>query len=149
LSTGLPSAILKQFLGQLPDSRFLRFAAVGGTGFFVNEGTLVLAHGLLHAGPRVSWFIAFVPAVTFTWWGNRSLTFPDQASSEPIGMLLEWARFVATNGLGAAVNFAVYSTLVSLASNPLSSPYVALPIGILAGMVFNFTLSKKLVFRAK
>jgi len=149
VSINLLAVILKQVLRQLPGARFLRFAAVGGTGFFINEGTLALADGLLHAGPRVSWFIAFVPAVTFTWWGNRCLTFPDEASSGPIGMLTEWGRFVTTNGLGGAINFATYSTLISLAPDPLRSPYVALPIGILAGLVFNFALSKKLVFRAK
>jgi putative flippase GtrA len=141
--------ILKQVLRQLSDSRFLRFATVGGTGFFVNEGTLVLAREFLHAGPHVGWFIAFVPAVTFTWWGNRTLTFSDKASGGPIGMLAEWGRFVTANGLGAAVNFSIYSLLIVLAPNPLRIPYVALPIGIFAGLAFNFTLSTKLVFRAK
>jgi putative flippase GtrA len=141
--------ILKQVLRQLSGARFLRFAAVGGTGFFVNEGTLALAQELLRAGPRVSWFIAFVPAVTFTWWGNRNLTFSDKASAGATGMLTEWGRFVTDNGLGAAVNFAIYSALIGFAPDPLRIPYVALSIGILAGLIFNFTLSKKLVFRGK
>ena len=64
-------------------------------------------------------------------------------------MLAEWGRFVMANGLGAAVNFAIYSALISLAPDPLGIPYVALPIGILAGLIFNFTLSKQLVFRGE
>ena len=131
----------------LSASRFLRFAAVGAAGFFVNEAALLLAHGLLGAGPRAGWFIAFVPAVTFTWWGNRKLTFADKASGGPTGMLAEWARFVATNSLGAAANFVVYVALIGYAPWPLNIPYIALAAGILAGLVFNFTLSKKLVFR--
>jgi putative flippase GtrA len=95
----------------------------------------------------LGWFIAFVPAVTFTWWGNRNLTFADQASGGPAGMLAEWARFVATNSLGAAANFAVYALLIGFAPWPLNVPYLALAVGILVGLVFNFTLSKKLVFR--
>ena len=146
LVTGAWAVIIKEVLRQPTSSRFLRFATVGGIGFFVNEGTLALARELLRAGPRVAWFIAFVPAVTFTWWGNRNFTFSDNAAGGPIGMLAEWVRFVTANGLGAAANFAVYSALIGHAPDPLRIPYVALPIGILTGLVFNFTLSRKLVF---
>jgi putative flippase GtrA len=55
---------------------------------------------------------------------------------------------VATNSLGAAANFAVYALLIAEAPYPLNIPYVALAVGILVGLVFNFTLSKKLVFRS-
>jgi putative flippase GtrA len=138
---------VRNIFQRLSASRFLRFAAVGAAGFFVNEAALALAHELLGAGPRVGWFIAFVPAVTFTWWGNRKLTFADKASDGHVGMLAEWARFVATNGIGAAANFAIYAALIGLAPFPLNIPYVALAVGILVGLVFNFTLSKRLVFR--
>jgi putative flippase GtrA len=144
LSKNLIKGVLRDLLG----SRFIRFALVGGTGFFVNEGTLALARESLRVGPRAAWLIAFVPAVTFTWWGNRSFTFSDKASDGIFSVLAEWARFVTANALGAAVNFAVYSMLVVFAPDPLRVPYVALPIGILVGLVFNFTLSEKLVFRA-
>jgi len=139
---------VKDLLKRLSASRFIRFAAVGGAGFFVNEAALALAHELLGAGPRAGWFIAFVPAVTFTWWGNRKLTFADKASSHHVGILAEWARFVATNSLGAAANFAVYALLIGSTPWPFNIPYAALAIGVLVGLVFNFTLSKKLVFRA-
>jgi len=136
-----------ELLRRISASRFLRFSAVGGAGFFVNEAALALAHGLLGAGPRLGWFIAFFPAVTFTWWGNRKLTFAEHASEGHVGMLTEWLRFVATNSVGAAANFAVYVLLIGYAPWPLNIPYIALAAGILAGLVFNFTLSKKLVFR--
>jgi putative flippase GtrA len=138
----------EQLLRRLAASRFLRFAVVGGAGFFVNEAALVLAHELLGAGPRASWFIAFAPAVTFTWWGNRKLTFAEHASEGHVGMLAEWARFVLTNSVGAAANFGVYALLIGSGPYPLNIPYIALAIGILVGLVFNFTLSKKLVFRS-
>ena len=138
---------MKILFQRLFASRFLRFAVGGGAGFFVNEAALLLAHGLLGAGPRLGWFIAFVPSVTFTWWGNRNLTFADKASEHHIGILAEWARFVATNSVGAAANFVVYALLIRSAPWPLNIPYVALAIGILVGLVFNFTLSKRLVFR--
>lgn len=139
----------EQLINWSRSSRFLRFAAVGATGVLVNEATLLLAHGVCGAGAYASWFIAFAVGVTYSWWGNRNLTFADRASEGHISMLAEWARFVATNSFGAAVNFAIYSLLLSFAAHPLNIPYVALVIGILAGLVFNFILSNKLVFRDK
>ncbi len=122
-------------------SAFLRFAAVGAAGFVVNEAALYVAIHLLHLGKDLAWFFAFFPAVTFTWWGNRTLTFAAQASRE---RLKEWARFVATNAFGAVVNLAVYETLIHLTTLDAS---LALAAGVIAGLAFNFTLSKKLVFR--
>ena len=43
----------------------------------------------------------------------------------------------------------VYSALLHFASAPLNNKYVALVIGVLAGLIFNFTLSKKLVFTGR
>lgn len=138
---------MKQLLQRLSASRFVRFSVVGGAGFFVNEAALALAKELLGVGDHAGWLIAFIPAVTFTWWGNRKLTFADKASDGHVGVLAEWARFVATNSLGAAANFAVYALLIGFAPWPLNVPYLALAVGILVGLIFNFTLSKKLVFR--
>ncbi|MBV9989790.1 MAG: GtrA family protein [Alphaproteobacteria bacterium] len=123
-------------------SAFLRFAAVGAAGFVVNEAALYVAIHWLHLGKDAAWFFAFVPAVTFTWWGNRTLTFREHASDR---LLAEWLRFVATNSLGALVNLAVYEALVHFTR---LDAMLALAAGVLAGMVFNFTLSKKLVFRS-
>jgi putative flippase GtrA len=138
---------VNDIIRRLAASRFLRFAVVGGAGFLVNEVALLLAKHYLGAGDHAAWFIAFAPTVTFTWWGNRKLTFADKASGGHRGMLAEWARFVATNALGAAANFAIYALLIAYAPAPLNIAYIALAIGILAGLVFNFTLSKRLVFR--
>jgi putative flippase GtrA len=130
------------------NSRLVRFGAVGGAGFIVNEAALFAAHRLVHAGPHLSWLLAFFPSVTFTWWGNRVLTFADKASEGHIGIIAEWGRFFVTNSFGAAVNFIVYSALIAMAPFPFDVPYVALAIGVLVGLVFNFSLSKKLVFRS-
>ena len=139
------NALIAKFWAQ----RFVRFAAVGGAGFFVNEAALLFAKDVLGAGDKAAWFIAFVPAVTFTWWGNRTLTFAEQASGGHRGMLAEWARFVAANGVGAAANFLVYAALTGYAPWPFKIAYIALAIGVFVGLVFNFTLSKRLVFRPR
>jgi putative flippase GtrA len=127
-------------------SAFVRFALVGAAGFVVNEAALWVALHALHLGKDAGWFFAFVPAVTFTWWGNRTFTFRAHASTGTRAMLREWIRFVATNSFGALVNLAVYELLIHLMG---ADPLLALACGVLVGMVFNFTLSKRLVFRPK
>jgi putative flippase GtrA len=131
-------------LSRLP--AFLRFALVGGAGFVVNEAALWVALHLLHMGKDAGWFFAFVPAVTFTWWGNRTFTFREHAGTGAKDMFREWMRFVVTNSFGALVNLAIYETLIHFTA---ADPLLALACGVLAGMVFNFVLSKNLVFQRK
>jgi len=129
-------------------SRFLRFALVGGAGFLVNEAALWAALTLLGVGKYTGGVIGFLAAVTFTWWGNRTLTFPDRAANGLQALFLEWLRFVGANGVGFAVNYGLYAALVTFAPAPADNPYIALACGTVAGLVFNFILSSRLVYRA-
>jgi putative flippase GtrA len=138
---------VRELFSRLCTSQLVRFGAVGGAGFFVNEAALAVARNLLHLGDHAGWLFGFAVAVTFTWWGNRTITFHEKKSVGYAGMAAEWARFVATNSLGAVANFAVYAVLIGYAPQPLSVPYIALFFGVLVGLVFNFSLSKRLVFR--
>ena len=128
-------------------SRFLRFALVGSLGFFVNESALYLCLRLVHLNKDQAWLPAFLVAVTFTWWGNRSFTFPDYAAEK--GLLAEWAAFLVANSIGALVNAAVYFALIHLAAEPLNNPLLALAAGTIVGMLFNFVASRRFVFRKK
>ena len=61
-------------------SRFLRFAIVGAGGFVVDECVLAALHygaGLDRYSARA---ISILCAMTFTWWGNRNLTFREHAA---------------------------------------------------------------------
>jgi putative flippase GtrA len=61
--------------------------------------------------------------------------------------LREWQRFLGANAVGGLVNVGLYSVLVRYAPPPFNGLTVALICGVLLGLAFNFTLSKKLVFR--
>lgn len=128
-------------------SRFLRFAIVGAGGFVVDSSVLFLLHSIIGLGPYSARVISIFVAMNVTWTGNRQLTFAAQRATTPRAMLGEWARFLLTNALGALVNYSVYAVLVSWAFAPLSNPYIALVAGVAAGLVFNFKLSQRLVFR--
>ena len=137
--TGLAARVKR-----LHQVRFLQFALIGTAGFLVNECVLFVA---LHLGLNKyqAWFPAFAVAVTFTWWGNRSLTFRGRAATRNI--FLEWLTFVLTNGLGALANFGTYYLLVKYAPSPIGDPLLANVVGTLVGLVFNFTVSSRVVFR--
>jgi putative flippase GtrA len=131
---------------RLYGSRFLRFAAVGSAGFVVNEIVLEGALRLLHLDKHVAWFVAFPIAVTFTWWGNRTITFRDVSARK--GLISEWAAFFAANSIGAGANLAAYSALVTFVAPPIGDPLVANAAGTLVGLLFNFVASQRFVFRS-
>ena len=132
---------------QLHKTRFLRFALVGTAGFAVNECVLFAALHLAGLNKYQAWFPAFGVAVTFTWWGNRTVTFREHAATQNIAW--EWLTFVVTNALGAAANFSTYYGLVRFVPPPVGNPLLANMAGTLVGLVFNFTVSSRVVFRQK
>jgi putative flippase GtrA len=137
--------VLSEAATRLARSRILRFGFVGAAGYFVNAAALWAVHALFSLNYYASYVPAFLVAVTFTWWGNRVLTFHEHAARA--NLLGEWARFVATNTLGFVANYALYASLLRYAPPPSNNPFVAQIAGTLLGMVFNFTLSKRFVFR--
>lgn len=134
-------------LRRIHEIRFLRFAFIGTLGFVVNECVLYLVLHFAHLNKYEAWFPAFAVAVTFTWWGNRTITFREHAATS--GLAREWFAFVVANSLGAGANLSVYYLLVSLVPSPLGNPLVANAAGTLVGLVFNFTVSSRVVFRKR
>ena len=134
-------------IARLRGSQFLRFAIVGGLGFFVNEAALFFALQILHMDRYSGAVFSFFVAVPLAWWGDGTLTWRAEAASGAIGVVLEWVKFVAANGFGFVVNYAVYAGLITFAPPPADNPYFALACGTIAGLIFNFVLSKRLVFR--
>lgn len=126
---------------------FLRFAIIGALGFLLDLAVLAFAIEVLGLGPYAGRALSFAVTVTFTWAMNRWLTFAERRAARG-GILKEWARFVAANAIGLAVNYVVYAALLNWGSGWLASPYVAAGCGAIAGLVFNYTASSRLVFRA-
>jgi putative flippase GtrA len=125
----------------------LRFAVIGALGMPVDWVVLqLMVH--LGTGPYLGRVISWFCAATFTWTGNRYFTFAATRARGPAGAGKEWLRFLAANAVGGLVNVGLYSVLVRFAPPPFNDLTVALVLGVLLGLVFNFTLSKKLVFRS-
>ncbi|MES2254137.1 MAG: GtrA family protein [Pseudomonadota bacterium] len=125
----------------------LRFAVIGALGMPVDAGVLWLMTHRFGLDPYSGRIVSWLCAATFTWTGNRYFTFHATRARGIAGIAKEWLRFLAANAVGGLVNVGLYSTLVRFAPPPINNLYVALVLGVLAGLVFNFTLSKKLVFK--
>jgi putative flippase GtrA len=131
----------------LASSQFIRFGVVGAGGYVVDASVLFLMLHWAKLDPYSGRIVSYLAAATFTWVGNRYLTFADQRAHLFHGILREWVRFLAANAIGGLVNVGLYATLVRYAPPPVNNPFVAQLFGVAAGLVFNFTLSKRLVFR--
>ena len=131
---------------RIRDARIIRFGLVGGAGFVVNEAALWVTIAFVHLDKYTAQIPAFFVAVTFTWWGNRVLTFREHAAQS--SLIREWVKFVFANGLGAIANYALYVGLLRFGPYPANIPYLALAAGTLLGLLFNFTMSKRFVFRS-
>lgn len=119
-----------------------RFGLVGLAGFAVDSAALYLALGI-GLGLLGGRLFSYLVAATVTWYLHRNLTFKVAARPN----LREWLRFLATNALGGAINIAGYSVLVLSAEFFRRYPVVAVGIGAIGGMVVNYLLSSRVVFR--
>ena len=120
------------------------FRPGGRRGFFVNAAAFCGPRcdlDSLEPRPHGSSLSA---AVTFTWWGNRTLTFPEHAQRGLADMVREWsASLLRTASAHSSISSSMQALVALRRHAPLSNPFVALAFGVLAGMVFNFTLSKR------
>lgn len=142
----MPGRIIQHLLR----NSFFRFALVGAAGYVVDVAVLALATGVLGWDPYGGRILSIAVAMTATWTGNRYFTFAERRARGSIGAIArEGLTFAGANMVGAGVNYAVYALLVAKAAPPWSNLFVAQVIGVLAGLVFNFTLSRTLVFRGR
>ncbi len=136
---------MKKFLAALSRFSFLRFAMIGALGMPVDWIVLHAAidAGVARDGARL---IGWLCGATFTWLGNRYFTFAGQRAHGK-AIVQEWLRFLGANSVGGVANVGTFFLLTHFASSPFNDTNLAFVCGVLVGLVFNFTLSKKLVFK--
>jgi putative flippase GtrA len=139
---------ISEFVERVWKLQFARFAVIGTAAFVVD--TVVLYGGLaiglgLYGGRALSYLVA----ATFTWYGNRRITFAATRAHGAKAAAAEWIRFLMANLVGGAVNYATYAGLVNLLPVVRAYPILGVAAGSIAGLGVNFTLSKFVVFRAR
>ncbi|CAE6948470.1 hypothetical protein ACOMICROBIO_GDFFDHBD_03487 [Vibrio sp. B1REV9] len=124
--------------------RLFKFAFVGGVGFIVDTLMFTVLYQWFGMELMIARGIAFLFAATTTWYGNRKLTF---SHAEKYNSLVQWQKFMASACISALPNFIVFKGVTLILGTQDLMVYVALVMGILTGMVSNYLLSTKWVFR--
>jgi putative flippase GtrA len=133
---------------RLWQTQFARFAVIGTAAFVVDASALYAALWIglgFYAGRAISYLLA----ATFTWYGNRRITFTDSHAEGAGPAAAEWLKFLVANLGGGAVNYSIYAALIASFAIVRAYPVLGVAAGSLAGLVVNFTLSKFVVFRAR
>ena len=126
-------------------AQFLRFGTVGVLGLFWDTATVYLLRPLV--GLATAIFCAYFLAASVNWAMNRLWTFQGAGSHKHI--VLQWLHFLAANSLGFVLNRGTVYTLCFTIPLCARYPVLALMAGSVAGMLANFSLSRRLVFREK
>ena len=121
--------------------QFVRFGAVGASGYAVNLGVFAFCVHALGIDYRVAAVLAFVVSVINNFWWNRHWTFGAKQDHP----MVQGARFFAVSLL--AFGF-TYLVLVLLVSGFGLSKVLAQAIAIAAGTPLNFLGQKLWSFRA-
>ena len=124
--------------------RFLKFFSIGVFAFLIDAIVFQSALSLFGVSPYAARLLSFVVATSAAWWLNRRITFRDAQTARPD---LQWAKFVAANLVGGAINYATF--VLTLAGLPLAHAYplLALAAGSVCGVAFNYAAYKRYVFR--
>lgn len=122
------------------------FAFVGSVGFVVDAAIFALLFELIGITALKARIIAFICAATTTWVGNRMLTFKHRVRSP---RLTQWKKFMVASCFSALPNLLVFKFSLELLAQTQFAPYLALILGVLAGMISNYALSSHWVFATK
>ncbi|WP_152554111.1 GtrA family protein [Endozoicomonas elysicola] len=127
----------------LEANRPIKFMAVGGFGFLVDIILFSLCLQVFSMEALAGRMVAFSGAATMTWTGNRLLTFSDRHCES---CWRQWQKHMMAACFSALPNFAVFQLcLISFGSTGYSL-YMAMIMGIAAGMCSNYLLSLYWVF---
>ncbi len=121
--------------------RFARFALVGGAGFVVDAGLLVLLHHGAGLDPFSARLISIAAAAFTTWRLNRAHTF----GASPTDQASEGLRYGLIAGLAAGLNYVLYA--LALILWPTLPPIAAAVGATLLVMAFTYFGYARFVFR--
>jgi putative flippase GtrA len=116
-------------------TRVVRFLLAGSAGFSVDALLLSVLANALDWSPYTARAVSFPIAMAVTWYLNRTVTFRDRPSTR-LGS--ELARYVAVQLGGAAVNYGVFSAVVTLSDQAARWPVLALVPAAAAAICFTY-----------
>ena len=124
-------------------SRLGCYGLVGTSGFMVD---VLCWQSLQWIGFDHRWarFLSFWPAVTWNWRWNRVITFDDRP---PAPKARQWLQFIVASQVGMVTNVGTYLGLTAMIGIFDRHRLLAMIAGVVAGMVANFAVADRYVFR--
>ncbi len=128
-----------------PESaRFFRFGAVGASGVAIDLAATASSSLLLH--PDVAYVLGIGTAMTWNFFWNRRITFAD---ARPQPLWRQYSGFCASCSIGALANWTTRTLLRRHVELFARQFVLAVPVGVVAGMAFNYLLCRRFVFRTE
>jgi putative flippase GtrA len=127
-------------------NQFIRFLIVGSVGFIIDTAVLYIGLYLIGFDRFTGRLFSYIIAATTTWYLHRKFTFSASDTSKP---LRQWGHFLVANGIGGLINFGIYSLVVIYGKDHYLTPLIGIFLGSVAGLAFNFIISRTLVFKTK
>lgn len=121
----------------------IKFAAVGGLGFLTDIGVLHLGLHRLGLSPFQGRALSLACAMQVTFLVNGLLVF---RCLNWTGCARQWLSYMATNGLGNLINYAIFAGLVGSSLPQVSRNGWALVISSAVAYAFNFLCARFMVF---
>ena len=126
--------------------RLFRFGLVGCTGFVVDMTVYSLLLFVAGIPPLVARGCAYWVSASWNWLMNRTFTFNDRRRSDRAP---QWLKYLAMCLISFVPNWGTFWLLTT--NVPFFAQYtrLALVAGVLAGMLFNFTIACRFIFNDK
>jgi putative flippase GtrA len=131
---------------RLISSEFIRFASVGALGFVVDAGFLLIFTSSLQWPPMMARVASFLISLVATWPANRAWTFRGERGASAKRLAAEAGRYFAVQLVGAAINFLVFSLMITAFGRQPFELLMAITAGSAAGLAVNYGGARAFVF---
>ena len=122
-----------------------RFGVVGSAGFAIDAGLVTVFYKSLGFNPLLARVISMSVAILVTISLHRHWTF---SYAKAHSFYYQQLSYLVTQGIGQALNFAIYAVLITQGMIWQKWPFLAVAPGAIAAMMVTFSLSKWWVFRS-
>ena len=121
--------------------KFVRFSSVGLTVFLAQEAFLWAFHHWTEWGPRVSFWAAWVPAVTLHFLLTKFFAFRNKEDAGP-----QILRYCGATTITTLIQYGIYHVALKVIT---PQPNIALVVAAALGCAINFLIMKWGVFEPK
>ncbi|WP_252179684.1 GtrA family protein [Endozoicomonas sp. 4G] len=139
-----PGTLLNKLF--LMGQRLSKFGMVGASGFLVDMGVFTLLGQWLGVPHLVARGGSYWVAASWNWFWNRTFTFSHVPKEKK---LKQWSKYLTMSLISFIPNWGTYYLLTTFVPFFMDYKQLALVSGVLAGMLFNFTIATVFVFAGR